>query len=269
MQAGVFPGDDGKIAYSRPSGIWTVDPDGSNAVLLIPDGFTPAWSPDGSRIAYVRFGPDFADIYVADADGSNEAQITRSGENLEPTFSADGSRVIFVRSGGRTDIASKAADGTGPLTRLTDSPRFQELSPSASPDGSSIAFSGARSGDDLDVYTIDAGGGHRRRLTTSRRDDFGASWSPEAAHIVFTRIGGRGRIDDVFLMDADGGNVQRLTDSRRSDVSQSFSPLGTRIVILRCCWGLAERPRLAVIDADGSNRTPLVRHGFDADWQAI
>ena len=73
----------------------------------------------------------------------------------------------------------------------------------------------------------------------------------------------------MFLMDADGGNVQRLTDSRRSDVSQSFSPLGTRIVILRCCWGLAERPRLAVIDADGSNRTPLVRHGFDADWQAI
>ena len=116
VAAGVFPGDDGKIAYSRPSGIWTVDPDGTDAVLLIPDGFSPAWSPDGSRIAYVRFGPDFADIYVADADGSNEAQITRSGENLEPTFSADGSRVIFVRSGGRTDIASKAADGTGPLT---------------------------------------------------------------------------------------------------------------------------------------------------------
>ena len=267
--AGVFPGNDGKIAYSRPSGIWTVDPDGSNAELLIPDGFGPSWSPDGSQIAYVRFGSDFADIYVADADGSNEVQITRSGENLQPTFSADGTRVIFIRSGGRTDIASKPADGTGPLTRLTDSPRFQELLPSASPDGSSIAFSGARPGDDLDVYTIDADGGNRHRLTTSRRDDFGSSWSPDAARIAFTRIGGGGRIDDVFLMNADGGDLQRLTSSPRSDVGQSFSPQGTRIVIRRCCWGRVERPRLALIDVDGSNRTPLVRFGFDADWQAI
>ena len=267
--AGVFPGDDGTIAYARPSGVWTVDPDGSNAELVIPDGFSPAWSPDGSRIAYVRFGADFADIYVADADGSNEVRITRSGENLEPTFSADGSRVIFVRSGRRTDIASKAADGTGPLTRLTDSPRFQELLPSASPDGTSIAFSGASQGDDLDVYAIDADGGHRRRLTASGRDDFGSSWSPDSAEIAFTRIGGRGRVDDVFLMDADGGNVRRLTSSPKADVGQSFSPQGTRIVIMRCCWGRVERPRLALIDADGSNRTPLVRYGFDADWQAI
>ena len=84
---------------------------------------------------YVRLGADFADIYVADADGSNEVQVTQSGENLMPTFSADGSQVIFVRTGGRTDLVSKAADGTGALTRLTDSPRFQELLPSASPDG--------------------------------------------------------------------------------------------------------------------------------------
>ncbi len=70
-------------------------------------------------------------------------------------------------------------------------------------------------------------------------------------------------------MDADGSNVERLTNTARADVSQAFSPQGTRIVIMRCWWGPAERPRLALIDADGSNRTPLVRYGFDADWQAI
>jgi len=267
--AGVFPGDDGKITYARPSGIWTVDPDGSNPALIIPDAVTPRWSPDGSQITYVRLGPDFADVYVADADGSNEVQITQWGENLQPTFSADGSQIIFVRAGTRADIVSKAADGTGPRNELTDSRTLHEFMPSTSPDGTSITFSAARRGGDLDVYTIDAGGGDRQRLTTSPRDDFGSSWSPDALRIAFTRIGGSGVVDDVFVMDADGGNVQRLTNSPRADVSQSFSPEGTRIVIMRCCWGQVERPRLSLLDADGTDRTPLVDHGFDADWQAI
>ena len=267
--SGVFPGSNGTIAFSKPSGIWIVDADGSNPQLLIADGFDAAWSPDGSQITYARFGPDSADIYVADADGSNEVQITSSGENREPTFSSSGSNVIFVRSGARTDLVMKAADGTGPLSRLTDSPAFIELSPSASPDGTRITFSGFRGNGDLDIYTIDRDGGDRQRLTSGPKDEFGSSWSPDAARIVFTRIDRGDTIDDVFVMDADGSDLERLTDSRRADVAQSFSPDGTKIVMLRCCFGRQERPRLAVIDADGSNKTQLVRFGFDADWQAL
>lgn len=267
--AGVFPGDDGAIAFSRPSGIWTVDPDGANAELVIPDAFSPDWSPDGTQVTYVRFGPDFADVFVADADGSNEVRITSWGENLTPTFSADGASVIWVRSGGRADLVSKAADGTGARTRLTDTPRLHEFSPSASPDGASITFSAFRGDGDLDVYTIDAAGGNQQRITSSRHDDFDSSWSPDSQRIAFTRIGANGRWTDVFAMDADGSDVERLTRSPRSDSTGTFSPSGTRLVIVRCCWGSRERPRLALIDADGSNLTPLVRHGFDPDWQAV
>lgn len=268
--AGTFPGDDGRIAFARPSGIWLVDADGSNAELVIPDAFTPRISPDGSRITYTRFGPDFADIFVADLDGANEVRITSWGENLQPTFSADGGDVIWVRGGSHTDLVMKAADGTGSRTRLTDTRQLDEFLPAASADGTSIAYSGARGAGDFDIYAIDADGGNRRRLTDSARPELETSWSPDSSRIAFTRIGGvHPTIDDVFVMDADGGNVERLTESPRADSVAAFSPEGSRILIVRCCWGARERPRLALIDADGSDLTPLGRFGFDADWQPL
>ena len=159
---GAFPGENGKILFDSFRGggetpdIWTMNPNGSNLVNLTANSEAfdgrASWRPDGRKIAFMSDretpsnptppgfpGPDF-EIFVMNADGSNQTQITFNEFDDEvPAWSPDGKRIVFqrdfdkVRGQADYDILTMKANGTRERN-LTNSPGVQDFDPDWSPE---------------------------------------------------------------------------------------------------------------------------------------
>jgi TolB protein len=190
-----------RIAFVRLTGatlsLYTVDQRGRHAARLLADGLdiSPAWSPDGRTIAFSRLASpslpiEQAELYLADADGSNIRALGARG--VSPSWSPDGRRIAFVSFADRNDPACPVdgcppsgeiyvvgSDGTG-LSRLTSSTADDEH-PTWSPDGSRIAFASgfvlASQGHSPWLLTIPAGGGSATRIG-SFSGVLDPAWSP-------------------------------------------------------------------------------------------
>ena len=262
--------------------IYVMDNDGGNPRRLTNNpakDLAPSWSPDGKRIAFIsdRDGhPDRApgwftdEIYVMDADGGNEQNLTNHpSDDRSPSWSPDGTRIAFqsYRDNDRNhniEIYVMAADGSN-LQRLTNNLAADE-DPAWSPDGKRIVFSSAREGHFMDahknitdeIYVMDADGGNQQRLTENRNNDWDPVWSPDGQRIAFAadRKGDRVKFD-IYVMDADGGNQQKLTNNRIIDWDPSWSPNGERIAFVST---RDENSEIYVMDADGGNLQNLTNH---------
>lgn len=147
-----------RIAYSGPGrdggrALYTRSTDGTEEPVMItgqgPGNYYPAWSPDGSQLAFISDRDGTARIYVTDADGSTPpSPITSPPEWYDhPTWSPDGGMIAArVRDiglggiGGDGDILVMNADGQGPRFNLTDTPSQVEMQPFWSPDGSQLGY---------------------------------------------------------------------------------------------------------------------------------
>lgn len=189
--------------------IYTMAADGTEVVRLTATADVqetwPAWSPDGSRIAYTSDASDgFQDIWVMDADGSGQTQLTTTpGFDAFPEWSPDGSRIAFSSDRrALDDIWVMDPDGSNPV-RLTHGTNVDER-PDWSPDGTRIVF--GRGGD---VWVMDADGRNETALTRTAHDDFAPAYSPNGRRIAFNRRSRDERIG-VWVMRADGTRrVQR------------------------------------------------------------
>ena len=165
----------------------------------------PAWSPDGTQIAFTSNAEDsFQDIWVMDDDGSNQTRLTPvEGFDAFPEWSPDGTKIAFSSDRAALDDIWVIDDDGGNPTRLTAGPRVDER-PDWSPDGMRIVFS--RKGE---IWDMDADGQDETRLTDTPQDEFAPAFSPTGGRIAFSRLGNDGRIG-VWAMKADGtGRVQR------------------------------------------------------------
>ena len=146
-----FPGYNGRIAFasSRPSNefghIWTINPDGTDEHQVTTSyAGEPAWSPDGTKLLITR-NVGRTQIFVIDADGSNEVPLTTEGYNAGPAWSPDGSTIAFAStrpcnaSGCAYNLWVMDADGGNPHQIWTGN--FS----ARSPDWSAAASSGSRS----------------------------------------------------------------------------------------------------------------------------
>ena len=224
----------------------------------------PAWSPDGTRIAYTSTRDGNDEIYVMHADGSNPVQLTHPQySDNRPAWSPDGTRIAFVsiRDGNQRDIYTMAADGSH-VVRLTQHPA-NDITPVWSPDGTRIAFASSRD-DNWEIYTMHADGSHVARLTHySSLFDLGPAWSPDGTRIAFSSR--RDGNTDIYTMAADGGNVVRLTQHPALDLAAGWSPDGARIAFLSerhalqpdSYVGNSEDQDLYVMHADGSDPVRL------------
>jgi ribosomal protein L13 len=191
------------------------------------------------------------EIYVMDADGSNQTRLTdNSAIDVSPVWSPDGTRITFMSyRDGNSEIYVMDADGSN-QTRLTDNATGDWV-PAWSPDGTKIAFSSNRDGGD-EIYVMDADGSNQTRLTDNAYDDYAPAWSPNGTKIAFESK--RDGNSEIYVMDADGSNQTRLTDNSASDTSSTWSPDGTKIAFSSNRDGGDE---IYVMDADGSNQTRL------------
>jgi Tol biopolymer transport system component len=148
-----FPGKNGKIAFSSGGDVQTIAPDGSGRATVTP-GDDPAWSPDGSKLAFTD--PATHQIFTINADGSERIQVTHEqfcnsppdcfGGLSGPSFSPTGRQVAYtVNQGGHggsfwwidvTDIDTGAISGIDDFVS----------NPAWSSDGGKIAFEGPNGG---------------------------------------------------------------------------------------------------------------------------
>ncbi|MFE2111572.1 hypothetical protein ACFXAF_37715 [Kitasatospora sp. NPDC059463] len=273
------------------SAIFTVTADGrTRQQLTQPADRTrddhPAWSPDGTTLAFDRTGGDSPGrIWTTGADGSNAHQLGSLCEEgapdclneteTTPAWSPDGKQLAFTRSWGTSDPTTEqiqysdlyviAPDGTTAqrLTFLTNDTPYSGVvtDPSWSPDGKQIVFSyrtsaTGRPANSRALYLVNADGTGLRQLTPwELRAGDRANWSPDGTRIVFTTYpsdaenapGG-----GIYTVHPDGTAVEALTPGPSDTIYgiASYSPDGTTIAFAQApAGGISE---LYTMRADGT-----------------
>ena len=252
-----------KITYVVKRGsryeLQVADADGFNPQSVLASQepiMSPAWSPDGSRIAYVSFDQKKPIVVVQNlAQGTTRVVANFRGNNSAPAWSPDGRNLLVALSkDGLTQIYRVPATG-GEAQRLTESTGI-DTQPAYSPDGQWIAFTSDRGGSPQ-VYRMPAAGGPAQRLTFEGTYNVGPRFSPDGKSIAYVqRDGGRFRIATMELAN---GQVQILTDGTLDD-SPTFAPNGKMILYEAQAGG---RGQLAAVSGDGRVRQRLTSAAGD------
>ena len=201
----------------------------------------------GGVIAFVSHRDGNREIYLINADGSQERRLTNDpGDDDWLSWSPDGTQLAYTyRQTGRWQLHVMNADGSERRRLVTSSAVDGE--PAWSPAGAEIAFCSDRSGD-WGIYVVLADGSGLRRLTDSTSIDGLPAWSPDAARIAF--VSERDGNQEIYVMAADGSDQRRLTDDDAADILPAWSPDGRRIAFTSERDGNQE---IYVMDADGRN----------------
>jgi Tol biopolymer transport system component len=207
--------------------IYLINVDGSGVTNLTNDpafdGWRPAWSPDGTKVAFFSDRTGDEEIWVINADGTGAVNLTNSpGSDADPAWSPDGTKIAFLSfRDGNGEIYVMNADGTG-QTRLTDEPAREDW-PAWSPDGTRIAFDSFRDGS-RQIYIMNADGTNVVRLTSTPEGTSAsaAAWSPDGAKIALSSDLDSGL--DIWLINIDGTGLVNLTDGVCCDFFPSWSP---------------------------------------------
>ncbi len=277
----------GKLAFVTVIGtqsggfpaIRTANADGSGTMTLTsfpPSAFNPSWSPDGTKIVYVAN----ADIYLMNADGTNQTNITNTQsvnesfpswsvtgkiaygrENRIWTMNADGTNQaqfagiaqtaqnpVWLADGSKLTYISGGeiwkinADGTNQQRVTTNT--TAESYPSWSPDGTKIVFDKASSG----IAVINADGTGETNLTTTAFDSQ-PSWSPDGSTIAFRRSGSSQIPGGIYTMNIAGGNQVRIIPDTGTfpQSNSSNSP----------AWQPLPAPRRTPFDFDGDGKADV------------
>ena len=241
--------------------IYAMNADGSNPVNLTNNpamDSLPAFSPDGTKIAFASDRDGNNEIYVMNADGSNQTRLTNNpAVDYEPAFSPDGSKIAFTSwRDGNFEIYIMNADGSNQIN-LTNFPTG-ETDPAFSPDGSKIAFMSSRT-INFEIFVMNVDGSNPTRLTFNPGDDTNPAFSPDGSKIAFmSRRDGNAQI---YVINADGSNQTRLSNTISNDARPAFSPDGSKIVFA------SDRDLITkvwVMNADGSQ--PIALTGGVEDW---
>ncbi len=205
------------------------DADGSNPQTIVSAAepiLSPAWSPDGRRLAYVSFENKRPAIYIQElATGRRELVASYPGINGSPAFSPDGGRLAMTLSKDGNPEIYVLDLASGALRRLTDHFAI-DTEPTWSPDGQWIAFTSDRAGTPQ-IYRMPANGGPAERL--SREGDYNAraSYAPDGRSLAMvSRVKGAFRI---ALLDLESGTT-RLLSRGELDESPSFAPNGAMVI---------------------------------------
>jgi TolB protein len=233
------------------------DADGENPRVVTQSKeplMSPAWSPDGSKLAYVSFEDRLSTIYVQNIKSGERQRVSaHAGVNQAPAWSPDGRKLALTLSSreGNLDVFIMDLDSQA-LTRITDDPGI-DTEPQWSNDGQSLYFTSDRAGGPQ-IYKVGIKPGDKpRRLTFQGSYNARPRISPDESQMSFvTQEEGGYRIATMDLRGR--GDVQVLTKGP-SDVSPSYAPNGAVIIYASRDHG---RGVLALVSADGHVQQRLV-----------
>jgi Tol biopolymer transport system component len=231
------------VAFSRfgtkGANIYTVPIKGGEVSRLTSDRVLdelPAWSPDSSQIAFVRYPKnEDAEIFVMDSDGSNRVRITDNEvTDADPRWSPDGTKLIY--NSGDIDAVTQdiflVTPGQPELSKLT-SDGVNDSFAQWSPDGTSVVYASYRN-DQWDLFEVTVDGTNvTTQLTSDPADDYVPEWSPDGTQLLFVRgrLEGTSPPDEVYVLNSDGSTMS-VSPPRLDAFSPSWSPDGSKIVFI-------------------------------------
>ena len=193
----------------------------------------PAFSPDGSRIAFVSQRDGNAEIYIMNADGTGSTRVTNDPQpDGRPSFTPDGQALVFhsARNGGKQQIWAVSVDGSG-VTQLTrDS---VNSSPTISPDGQTIAYVSTRN-KDTDIWLMARDGSNQRQFTRSpqqRESEPRFLRDGTLAYLAERRENNR-TVQQVMRADLATGATTAITGTDLAIASFAVSPAGDVVALV-------------------------------------
>jgi Tol biopolymer transport system component len=275
-EAIVFAASDGDHLGSR-TGVMAVPAGGGDPIAIpVPGPATyagqVAWSPDGSRQAFIAgrahhvhaYAGD-GDLFVMRADGTHVRRLTSGSSISSPSWSPSGSKIVVVRKQGTELVAVDASSGH---THVIGSRRGYYQAPAWSPDGRWIAVQSAPMGsaDVESLYLVHPHGSDFHQISGSTLSEGMPAWSPNGDRIAY-REGER-----LWLMNADGTNRAQLTHCHLpcvADFSPAWAPDGRHIAFTRQEDG-GGATRIYVVDLrtnQVNGLTPMLRHASAPSWR--
>ena len=271
-----------RIAFRRKTGdggsdIWTVDSDGRNLRRVTDDStivYSPAFSPDGERIAFVSYRDGAPAVYEKElTNGGVRVLSDRPGVNLTPAYHPGGGRVLVARTvqedgrSGGSEIFQLQLDPLCCARRLTDTSPGDALNPSWSPDGERFAYEATPLGEQQ-VYVQRVGGGGvgliSRYVYGERGSAAAPDWSPTGGRIAYQAwIDGRWQVATVNP----DGTDRRILTSEGTNEEPSWAPDGRHLVFRSTRKGYHA---LWVLDTVTGSLRRLVANQVDQtpDWSA-
>jgi PKD repeat protein len=226
----------------------------------------PAWSPDGSQIAFISDRDGNYEIYVLDISDLSVTRLTNDGEtDVQPAWSPDGSQIAFVSNRfGDNDIFLMNADGSNQVQRTTDT--TDDRFPTWSPDGSQLAYvADDGNGNDDNIYIINSSDGSgATQLTTDPADDTMPNWSSDDVIAYVSNKGGTGD-NNIYTMNTDGSGEVQLTTATSNDRFPRWSEDGNRILytsdLATDGSGNTADHNIYTMNPEGSGQQPITTEG--------
>jgi TolB protein len=236
----------GRILFIKDGDLWVLDGSGPHQIATGGTFSQPNWAPDGSSLAYVYRGTNFADIFVTDDQGQSQTRLTNSQStildnndwNLRPAFSPDGQSIAFVsdRASALPTLWLINADGTGRRALATPG-LFEQVvdSLSWSPDGTQLAFTMFNEPGPTQIAVTPLPSSGRqvgRMVTTQAGGALDPAWSPDSEWLAFA--GHDGPTLEIYAVPlGDSESVPtRLTSDGMLARSPVWSPDGKHIAYL-------------------------------------
>ena len=259
-----------RIAYVTKSGnrynLWVADSDGENSQSALVSNepiISPAWSPDGQRLAYVSFESRKPEVRVHElSSGRRRLVASFPGSNSAPAWAPDGRTLaVTLTRTGNSQLYTIDANGGEPR-RITQSSGI-DTEPVYSPDGRFIYFVSDRGGAPQ-IYRVAPSGGTPERVTFSGSYNISPAISPDGRWLAFiSRVNGQFKLHVMEL--SGGGAATPITDTV-ADESPSFAP-NSKLILYATRQGGQEA--LMTSTLDGKIKARLAGQGGDIrepDW---
>ena len=248
-----------RIAFTR-NGLWVADHTGVDATLIVPaegeyldrQPITPAWSHDGSWIAYVLG----FEIWVVRPDGSGRRRVMPF-KSSQPNWSNDDQKIYYTRYGSGTISTINWIDIDGGDYGFLADGGLRDVAAVCSPDGRLAVSTYTGDGHGIDVMQADGTGRSPLTRMGPGIDDVPVAWSPDGGQLLVLSGVGTSRLDAV-LVNADG--TGRRT-ARENAMPEAWSPDGSRLL-----FGDPRTGALSTMRVDGSDVLPLNGLAGYADW---